>query len=126
LARRKQAAKHFAHFAAGGQGRKKQLHFFHARRNHCLQIDGGKHRDSGYLRGRGSFGNCLLEASTQQLPLGWLAWSRNNRNNAKLLPQFRNRAQYRAFGYFPAHRLCEFGDGCIAEFQLLVGLDRQL
>jgi hypothetical protein len=39
LACREQPAEHFAHFAAGGQGRKKQLDFFHAGRNHCLQID---------------------------------------------------------------------------------------
>ena len=70
LARGHQAAKHFAHLAARGQRSQEHLHLFHAGGNDGLQIDGSKHGDGGDLRSGCAFGNGLLEASAQQLPLG--------------------------------------------------------
>ena len=64
-----QSAKHFAHFAAGGQRSQEHLNLFHAGGDDCLQIDGSEHGDRGDLRGGGTLGNGLLEARAQQLPL---------------------------------------------------------
>jgi hypothetical protein len=43
LARGYEPAKYFADFASRGQRSKKKLNFFHARGDHSLEIDGGKH-----------------------------------------------------------------------------------
>ncbi len=121
-----QAAKHLADLAAGGQWGQEQLNLFHARGDHGLQIDGGKHGDGRNLGGGGAFGNGLLEASAEQLPLGWLAGGRNDRDDPQLLPELGNGAQNSAFGHFPAQSMLQRRDGGIARFKLLVCLHGQL
>ena len=56
------------------------------------------------------------------------AWPgrRNNRNDAQLLPEFSNGAQNSGFADFAAQRVLELGDGGIACFKQLVGLNGQL
>ncbi len=53
----------------------------------------------------------------QQLPLGGLAGRRDHGNDAKLLPELGDGAQNGAFGYFPAQRMSESGDGGVARLQ---------
>ena len=74
-----QPAKHFAHLAASGQRSQEQLDLFHAGGDDGLQVDGSEHRDRGDLRGGCAFGNGLLEADAQQLPLGGACRERRRR-----------------------------------------------
>ena len=126
LARGHQAAQHLAHLAAGGERGQEQLDLFHAGGDHRLQVDGGKHRDGRHLGGGGAFGNGFLETQAQQLPLGRLAGSGDDRNDAKLLPELGDGAQDGAFGHFPAQSAGEFAKGRVARLQQLVSLDGKL
>ncbi len=62
----------------------------------------------------------------EQLPLGRLAGSGDDRNDAKLLPKLGDGAQNGGFGHFPTQRLRELGKGGVARLQQFVGLDGQL
>jgi hypothetical protein len=52
--------------------------------------------------------------------------SRDNGNDAQLLPKLGDGAQNGAFGHFPAQRMGQLGKGRVAGFQQFVGLDGQL
>ena len=54
------------------------------------------------------------------MPLGSLAGSGDDWNDAELLPEFGDGAQNSAFCHFPAQRMGEFGKSCVARFQQLV------
>jgi hypothetical protein len=77
-----QAAEHFADLAARSERGQEELNLFHAGRDDGLQIDGRENRNGRDLRGRGAFGNCLLETRAQQLPLGGLPDRRDNGDDA--------------------------------------------
>jgi len=121
-----QAANDFAYLAARGERGEEQLHVFHAGSDGGLQVDGGKYRNSRYLRGGSSLGDSALEARAEQLPLGGLAAGGNDRNDAELLPEFGNGADHCGLGDFLAKRLFQVGNVGVAGFKVLINVDGEL
>jgi hypothetical protein len=66
-----------------------------------------------------------LEAVAKQLPLGGHTRRSDDWNNAKLLPELSDGAQYGGFADFPAKKMLQIGNGRIAGFKMLVSLHCQ-
>ena len=126
LASGDQAAQNFTDLAACCERGQEHLHFFHACGDDCLQVDRSKHGDGGDLRSGRALSNRLLEARAEELPFGSGAGSRDDRDDAKLLPKLGDGAQNSAFCDFAAQGVLERRDGCIACFKQFVGLDGEL
>jgi hypothetical protein len=67
-----------------------------------------------------------LIAVAQELPLGSLAWSRDNRDDPQLLPKLADRPQHGCFGHFPAKCVLQAGNVGVARLKQFVGLHGQL
>src|SRR6185437_157621 len=123
LARRKQTSQDFAHLAARGQRREKELYFFHAGGDDGLEINGGEHRDRRNLRSGCTLSDSFLKARAQQLPTRGGAGRRNHRKNTELLPKLCNCAKDSGFTHFPTQRVLELRNGRLAAFEKLVSLN---